>query len=124
MVYFSANSSDQNDSESENGNDERSCQLQQESIERFDRLNIVVAKMREVREQRQILVSRLQEKMNQEDRDAIAAGQDDSDVLGELRGSKVDVMAVVAKKLNDRYGNLVCTYKYLLLYYNSDKHKL
>lgn len=76
--------------------------------------------MLEVREQRQTLLSRLQEKMNQEDRDAAAAGQDDSDVLGEVRGSKDDVMAVVAKKLNNRYGNLVCTYKYLL-YYNSDK---
>lgn len=108
FLYFSANSSDQNDSESDNGNDERSWQLQKESLERLDRLNMVVNKMQEVREQRQILLSRLREKMNQEDKDAAAAGQDDSDVLGEVRGSKVDVMAVVTKKLNDRYGNLVC----------------
>lgn len=118
FVYFLVNSSDQNDSESENGYDERLWQLQQESIERLDRLNMVVAKMQEVREQRQILLSRLQEKLNQEERDAAAAGQDDSDVLGEVRGSKVDVLAVVVKKLNDQYGNLVCSYRYFLLYYN------
>lgn len=81
--------------------------LQRESIKRLDRLNMVVGKMKEVREQRQTLLSRLREEMNREDKEAAAAGQEDADILGELRGSDVDVMVAVKKKLDDRYGNLV-----------------
>jgi len=80
--------------------------LQRESIKRLDRLNMVVGKMKEVREQRQTLLSRLRDEMNQEDKEAAATGQEDADILGEqLRGLDVDV--AVKKKLDDRYGNLV-----------------
>jgi len=68
---------------------------------------MVVGKMKEVREQRQTLLSRLREEMNREDKEAAAAGQEDADILGELRGSDVDVTVAVKKKLDDRYGNLV-----------------
>jgi len=81
--------------------------LQRESIKRLDRLNMVVRKMKEVREQRQTLLSRLRDEMNREDKDAAAAGQEDANMLGELRGSEVDVTMAVKKKLDDRYGNLV-----------------
>lgn len=82
--------------------------LQRESIKRLDRLNMVVGKMKEVREQRQTLLSRLRDEMNREDKEAAATGQDDADILGEqLRGSDVDVTVAVKKKLDDRYGNLV-----------------
>lgn len=76
-------------------------------MQRLDRLRLVIGKMQEVREQRHALLAQLKEKMDQEDKDAASAGLDDSDVLGDLKGSKVDIEAVAKKKLNQRYGSLV-----------------
>lgn len=89
--------------------------LQRESIKRLDRLNMVVSKMKEVREQRQTLLIQLQDEMNQEDKEAAAAGQDDAEFLGELGGCKVDVMVAVKKRLKERYGKLV---RIIMCYYN------
>ncbi|XP_027845720.2 uncharacterized protein LOC114126045 isoform X3 [Aphis gossypii] len=101
-------SSDQNeDSESDDGGDSRLRMLQRESIKRLDRLNMVVSKMKEVREQRQTLLTLLQDEMNREDKEAAAAGQDDAEFLGELGGCNVDVMSAVKKRLKERYGKLV-----------------
>lgn len=94
--------------ENNENNGGRLRQLQRESIERLDRLNIVVEKMREVKEQRQTLLIRLRDEMDKEDRNALLTGQDDTDVLGEIRGSEEDITEAVKKKLNDLYGNLVC----------------
>lgn len=111
-VCLSVESSDQNeDSESDDGSDSRLQILQRESIKRLDRLNMVVGKMKEVREQRQTLLSQLRNKMNQEDKDAAAAGQDDADILG----TEVDVIVAVKKKLDDWYGNVVCMKTYYLI---------
>jgi len=93
--------------------------LQRESIKRLDRLNMVVGKMKEVREQRQTLLSRLRDEMNREDKEAAAAGQEDADILGELRGSEIDATVVVKKKLDDRYGNLVRINKYYNIFINT-----
>jgi len=93
--------------------------LQQESIKRLDRLNMVVGKMKEVREQRQTLLSRLRDEMNREDKEAAAAGLEDADILGELRGSDIDVTVAVKKKLDDRYGNLVRINMYYYIFINT-----
>lgn len=77
---------------------------------RLDRLNLVVGMMKEVREQRQMLLTRLREEMDKEDKNAKAVGQDDTDVLG----SEDNVMEAVTKKLDERYGNLVC----MIILYN------
>lgn len=111
MIYVahSEESPDKNiDSKIDENNGGRLRQLQRESIERLDRLNIVVEKMREVKEQRQTLLIRLRDEMDKEDRNALLTGQDDTDVLGEIRGSEEDITEAVKKKLNDLYGNLVC----------------
>lgn len=113
-------SSDPNeDSESDDETGGRLHQSRRESIMRLDRLKMVVDKMEEVREQRQTLLSRLRDEMDREDKDAAAAGQDDSDVLVELRGSNLDVSKAVKKKLDDRYGTIVRITKclhYTILY--------
>lgn len=108
-LSYIAHSEDQNnDSKTDENNGGRLRQLQRESIERLDRLNMVVEKMQEVKEQRRALLARLRGEMDKEDRNAVAAGQDDADILGESRGSEEDITVVVKKKLNDLYGNLVC----------------
>lgn len=68
---------------------------------------MVVSKMKEVREQRQTLLTLLRDEMNREDKEAAAAGLDDVEFLGELGGCKVDVMSAVKKRLEERYGKLV-----------------
>lgn len=90
--------------ETDDGNCGQLRQFQQESLMRLDRLNMVVGMMQEVREQRQMLLTRLREEMDKEDKNAKAVGQDDADVLG----SEDNVMEAVTKKLDERYGNLVC----------------
>lgn len=115
----STESSDPNeDSESDDDTGGRLRQSQRESVMRLDRLKMVVDKMQEVRKQRKILLSRLRDEMDREDKDAAAAGQDDSDVLVEVRGSNLDVSMAVKKKLDDRYGTTVGTNKcFHSLYY-------
>jgi len=93
--------------------------LQRESIKRLDRLNMVVGKMKLVRDQRQTLLTRLRDEMNREDKEAAAAGQEDVDMLGELRGSEVDVTVAIKKKLDDRYGNLVRINIYYYIFINT-----
>lgn len=78
-------------------------------MKRLDRLNMVVGKLQEVRDQRQALLAQLRNEMDQEDAEAIAMGKDDADVLGELRGNEVDIKVAVKNKIEERYGNLVCT---------------
>jgi len=107
-VAHSAESSDQNcDSEKDDDNSGRLWRLQSESMERLDRLNVVVDKLQEVRSQRQILLSRLKNEMDQEEKIAATAGQDDADILGELRGTDIDIKSAIQKKLDVRYGKLV-----------------
>lgn len=86
--------------------------LQQRSLKRLDRLNLVANKLQEVREQRHTLLAKLQEDMNQEDIDAMTIGKDDVDVLRELRGYEDDKNDQESFKhtLEDRYGLLVRTY--------------
>jgi len=66
---------------------------------------MVIGKMQEVRDQRHVLLNQFQEEIDREDKEAEAAGQDDTDVL--RGGSEVDIDAAVKIKLNDRYGRLV-----------------
>lgn len=107
----SLESSDQNEeSESDDCSEGRLQQLQRESMQRLDRLKLVVDKMREVREQRHALLLRLREEMDKEDKDAEAAGQDDIDILGDLKGSEDEILVAIKKKLDDRYGKLVRIY--------------
>lgn len=101
--------SDQNEEcESDDCNEGRLQQLQRESMQRLDRLNLVVDKMREVREQRHTLLLQLRDEMDKED--AEAAGQDDIDILGDLKGSEDEILVAIKKKLDDRYGKLVSIY--------------
>lgn len=86
--------------------------LQRRSLKRLNRLNLVASKLQEVREQRDTLLAKLQEDMDQEDIDAITIGKDDVDVLRELRGNadgKNDQESF-KNTLEDRYGRLVRTY--------------
>lgn len=100
--------SDQNYVPEPEENGGRLRQLQRESMERLDRLYMVVNKIHEVREQRQALLVRLRDEMDKEDKTAAALGKDDADILGEARVSEEDISTVVNKKLDDMYGKLVC----------------
>lgn len=82
----------------------------------MDRLNIVVNKLREVREQRHVLLKRFQDELEKEDKEALAAGQDDADIIGEFRGSELNLMSAIKKKLDARYGKLVCITYFIDLY--------
>lgn len=90
--------------ESFDGNRSR---LIQESMERMDRLNMIINKVKEVREQRLTLFSRLKDEMERDD---------GSDVLRDERlESEVDVIAKLKKKLDGRYGKLVrITHEFML----------
>lgn len=83
--------------------------MQQDSIDRLDRLNVVVNKLQEVRDQRQLLLSRLKDEMDQEEKIIGGTGQEDVSILGDLRGSDIDIKSAVKKKLDARYGQLVRT---------------
>lgn len=79
-----------------------------ESIEQMDRLNLIINKVQEVREQRLTLCSRLKDEMEQEEKNADVVEKDNSDVLEEeRRESEVDFIAKLKKKLDCRYGKLV-----------------
>lgn len=118
-VVCSTDSSDQNDDDSDSGDNSRERIRQRDSLRRLDRLNLVVGKLQEVREQRQALLDRLRDEMDREDAEAIAIGKDDADILGELRCTDVDITVAVKKKLDERYGNLVCTITNIILFFSN-----
>lgn len=106
FTIHSIESSDQNDDFDSNDNKSGRLQvLQRESINRLERLNLVVKKMEEVREQRHMLLSQFREEMNRDNR--VVEEQDNLDILGDLKGTKDEVVAAIRNKLNVRHGNLV-----------------
>lgn len=108
-IAKSAESSNhKDDSESDDNSNQRLRKSQQDSLDRLDRLNVVINKLREVREQRKNFLLGLRNEMEKEDKDAVVSGQVDIDVLGEFQGSEVNLMSAIKKKLDVRYGKLVC----------------
>lgn len=111
-VACSAETPDKNDdSEEEDGNGGHLRRLQRDSMDRLDRLNVVVNKLHEVRNQRRVLLSQLKDDMDQEEKNSTVAGQDDAAILGEIRGSNIDIKSAIIKKLDHQYGKLVRTIK-------------
>lgn len=87
--------------------------LKEESTARMDRLVHVVGKMREMRDQRRMLIGRLREEMEKEDAEDAQSGQlpaqDDVDLLRELGNGRVSAAdaASAKRRLDARYGELV-----------------